>query len=241
MTATNLDGARCALAPPQGAPAILLSKLTLGQAGGPFAFQLNNTSQTTGTATTTTAGVAVQVDGDTTRVGIQPFTLLNANLGNPLTITESSLPSGWTIDNARCTLNGTDVGSLNRTTRVYTVPGNLIVTGNNFICQFDNRRLQADLAVNKATQGGTGAVVVGSTITYQVTVTNNGPDAVTGATVTDTPVSGVNCPDSTPVSCTTAGNCPAGPINLGNLKAGVTMPTLAMNASATFTFSCVVN
>ncbi|MGY0505252.1 DUF6923 family protein [Luteimonas sp. e5] len=240
-TASRLDGARCPNAPPQGAPAIILNKLTHGQAGGPFDFTLSNTVHTSGSVSTTTAGTAAQVDGDTTRTGLQPFTVLNANLGQPVQITESTLPMGWRLSAMSCTLNGAPVGSADMANRRFTLPGSVIATGNSFVCTFENSRLEADLSVAK-TATPTGPVALGAPIQYQLVVTNHGPDPVTGAVLTDTPdaTSGLSCADSAPVSCTgtPASSCPAGPLTLGQLKAGLTLPTLGNGASATFGFTC---
>jgi uncharacterized repeat protein (TIGR01451 family) len=85
----------------------------------------------------------------------------------------------------------------------------------------------------------------GANTTYTLVVTNSGPDAVTGAVVTDTPGTGITCPAATPVTCTspTAGVCPAGPLTVANLTASVTLgnlPATAGSNTATFTFTCTV-
>lgn len=175
LTASSLDGARCPLAPPQGAPAILLRKITLGSAGGagPFNFTLNNTVQTTGTATTTAVNTPVQVDGNPGTAGLQPFTVLNASLGQPLTITESSLPAGWNLSAAACRRNGTAVGALSGTT--YTIPGGSVVTGALFECDFTNT-LAPQLTLAKTW--------VNATVNDAVTVSASGtPPPVGGASL----------------------------------------------------------
>ena len=57
--------------------------------------------------------------------------------------------------------------------------------------------------------------------------------------VRDAPQSGLNCPASSPVSCSGAA-CPGGAITVGDLSSGVTMGTLAAGASATLSFTCNV-
>lgn len=88
-------------------------------------------------------------------------------------------------------------------------------------------------------------VVSGSTTTYTVVVTNDGPDAVTGARVSDTPGAGLTCAAAAPVTCAspTAGVCPAGALTVASLGTGValgTLPATTGSNTATFTFACTV-
>lgn len=86
-------------------------------------------------------------------------------------------------------------------------------------------------------------VTSGTTVQYQVIVTNNGPGPAIGAVVTDTPGVGLSCPPATAVTCTSpsVGACPAGPLTVSSLTAGVTLGTLPATGggnTATFSFSC---
>jgi uncharacterized repeat protein (TIGR01451 family) len=88
-------------------------------------------------------------------------------------------------------------------------------------------------------------VLAGATTTYTVVVTNGGPDPVAGAVITDTPTAGLSCPATNAVTCTSpaAGACPAGPLTIANLTAGITLgtlPAIAGSNTVTFTFSCTV-
>lgn len=91
-------------------------------------------------------------------------------------------------------------------------------------------------------------VTAGATVSYDVTVVNNGPNAANGAVLTDTPSGGLNC---TAVTCTgTAGGatCPAagsnpGELSVGNLVppgGGVTLSTLPSNSTISFSLTCGV-
>jgi uncharacterized repeat protein (TIGR01451 family) len=85
----------------------------------------------------------------------------------------------------------------------------------------------------------------GTNTIYTLVVTNTGPNAVTGAVVTDTPGSGVTCPPANTVTCTSPapGVCPAGPLTVADLTAGLTLgslPATAGSNTATFTFTCTV-
>ena len=97
----------------------------------------------------------------------------------------------------------------------------------------------ANLSIVKS--NGVSSVVSGSTITYSLLVTNNGPDSTTGAVVTDLPGAGINCPVGNPVTITGSG-IPAGSFTVANLTgAGITLATLANGQSATLTYACQVN
>lgn len=97
----------------------------------------------------------------------------------------------------------------------------------------------ANLSIVKS--NGVSSVFSGSTITYTVTVTNNGPDTTTGAVVTDVVGSGITCPASNPVTITGSG-VPAGSFTIANLTgAGITLGTLNNGQSAILTYSCQVN
>jgi uncharacterized repeat protein (TIGR01451 family) len=106
----------------------------------------------------------------------------------------------------------------------------------------------ADLAITKTNTPGVNGevdqaadtVTSGTTTTYTLVVTNNGPDALTGGIVTDTPGSGITCPPGNPVTITGNG-VPSGTFTVADLFAGITLGTLANGDAATLTFSCQVD
>lgn len=127
---------------------ITLSKLTRPIAGGPFGFALTNTTQTSGTVTTTSAGTPTQVDGDPL-AGMQSFTV--AAPGSQVTITENTLPTGWSLADATCTNgSGATVGTRNAAT--YTLPAASTVAGEVLSCTFNNSR--TTLRLQKALPAG---------------------------------------------------------------------------------------
>ena len=84
------------------------------------------------------------------------------------------------------------------------------------------------------------SVIFGSTVTYTITVTNQGPDPAVGAVVTDTPGSGLTCPATNPVTFSGAG-APAGAQTVGDLtSSGITLGTLQAGETAVLSFDCVV-
>ena len=120
--------------------------------------------------------------------------------------------------------------------------GNEVDTGNNSASTSTTlTRRQADLSITKASSG---AFNVGASVSYTLTVTNSGPDSVTGAIVTDTPVSGLNCAANAPVSCS-GGGCPSSPSPLlfSHLTAGLPLGNLSGTSGSntvTLTFACTV-
>ncbi|MFT4255642.1 MAG: DUF11 domain-containing protein [Pseudoxanthomonas sp.] len=234
------DGAVCPLAEAQVQPTIVLNKITTGAAGGAFGFTLTNTGQATGTVTTTAADTSTQVDGDTSNTGDQPFTV--SAFSTAVTITEDEL-SGWSLADATCSLDGGGtVGSFDSATRSYTLPASAMVSGAEFTCTFTNEADEVDLAIEKTADVTT--ATSGDSITYTLVVTNNGPDAVTGAVVTDVPGTGLTCASDNAVTCTSSAAtsaCPAGTLTVQNLLDGVALGALGDDETATFTFTCTVD
>lgn len=143
------------------------------------------------------------------------------------------------------TLAGTNVGAYNSALACTgTTDGNpsdgltIGATDSAIVCTFTNTRRRGNLSITKT--NNTTQVTSGTSTTYTLVVTNTGPDSVTGAVVRDTPGAGLACPPANPVTCTPAGNCPAGPLTVGNLTSGITLPVLANGAMATLSFSCNV-
>ena len=96
-----------------------------------------------------------------------------------------------------------------------------------------------DLSITKS--NGVTEVTSGDTITYTLVVSNAGPDAATGAVVTDTPGAGLSCPATGTVTITGDG-VPSGSFTIADLTGvGITLGTLNDGEAATITYSCTVN
>lgn len=96
-----------------------------------------------------------------------------------------------------------------------------------------------DLSITKT--NGADAVTSGDTITYTLVVSNAGPDAATGAVVSDTPGAGLTCPATNVVTISGDG-IPAGSFTISDLTTtGITLGTLGDGQSATITYTCTVN
>ena len=110
----------------------------------------------------------------------------------------------------------------------------------------------SDLSINKTNTPLAGpsdqaadTVASGSQTIYSVVVPNNGPGAAINALISDTPGAGLACPPANVVTCTSAaaGACPAGPLTVANLTAGITirkLPATAGSTTPTLSFSCTV-
>jgi uncharacterized repeat protein (TIGR01451 family) len=229
-------------------PQIILTKTTTGAVGGPFTYALTNTTQTTGTVTTATAGTAVQVDGDTTTAGTQAYTA--TSVGTAVTITEAAL-SGWAVTAATCTNSSGAVGSASGDT--YTIPASAIVPGAVITCAYTNAKpgvsfdKQAGAIIDLDGNGPD----AGDHVPYSFVVTNTGQTSLSGIVVTDPKVTGISCPVTTlavgaGTTCTATYTLTQADVTSGSVvnTAGVTAnpPTgAALSASDTNTVSIPAN
>ncbi|WP_185960248.1 DUF11 domain-containing protein [Erythrobacter insulae] len=95
--------------------------------------------------------------------------------------------------------------------------------------------------VNGEIDQATDTVLAGSNTTYTVIVTNNGPNPVNGAVVSDTPGSGITCDGATPITLTGSG-VPAGSYTFADISGvGISLETLSTGQSTTLSYSCQVN
>jgi len=108
---------------------------------------------------------------------------------------------------------------------------------------------QADLSITKTNTPGVNGgvdqaddtVTSGQMTTYTIVVTNNGPDSVTGAVVTDTPSGDLTCPGTNAVTISGDG-VPTGTFTIADLTgAGISLENLDDGQSTTLTYSCEVN
>lgn len=223
---------------------LTVNKVTQSDAGGPFNFTLTNTVQTTGTATTTAANAAQQVDGNAA-AGMQAFAV--ATPATAITIDESSSPARYRLVSATCTANGVAVGTLAGTT--YTIPAASVVAGADFVCTFNNDVRSNDLSITKTNTPAAGprdqandTVDAARSTIYTLVVTNNSTSAVAGAIVRDAPGTGITCPPGNAVSISGDG-VPAGAFTVADLTSasGIVLGSLGAAQSATLSFTCQVN
>ena len=105
----------------------------------------------------------------------------------------------------------------------------------------------ADLAITKTNTPGSGptdlpadSVVAGTTTTYSIVVSNNGPASANGAVVRDPLPSGLTCTSVTCGSATNGAVCPAVTVAQLQSPAGVAITTLPAGSSLTLTLNCTV-
>ncbi|WP_313179367.1 hypothetical protein [Stenotrophomonas sp.] len=83
----------------------------------------------------------------------------------------------------------------------------MTATATTLVCRITNRTRQADLSITKS--DGSSTYTPGGTATYTLQVVNNGPDAVTNATVTDTLPNGTTLRGAWTCSATSGSTCAA--------------------------------
>ncbi len=117
--------------------------------------------------------------------------------------------------------------------------------GDAIVCTVTNAPGSADLSITKTNNlPGTvdqanDTLARGQTTIYRIIVTNNGPQSLTGAVVTDPAV-----PELTCTSLTCAGTaCPSATPAVSALQSGLTLGTLAVGAAnaVTLNLTCTVN
>ncbi|NOT88236.1 MAG: DUF11 domain-containing protein [Lysobacter sp.] len=203
--------------------------LTIAGTGGPA------TVTTTGAGTTAT-GIATLSPGALGAV----YTLSEAGAAGALLTNYATI---WACTNA---LTGGQTPNGSGTSFSITA-----VAGDDLTCTLTNtRNNQADLRLTKTNTPGLNGevdqpadtVVSGTTTSYSITVTNNGPDAANGSVLADPAPTGLTC---TTASCTAAGGAvcpvPTGAALVTALQgAGATLPTLPNGGSVTVTLTCTV-
>ncbi|WP_157489371.1 hypothetical protein [Lysobacter sp. Root916] len=185
----------------------------------------------------------------TAGTGVQGAVQTLAATGTQTTITEAAPPAGFVLTGVTCTgLTNGATATFDAPTRTVTIPSTGTAAGASISCTFTNSRQSADLSITKTNTPGVNGnvdqasdtVTSGSPTTYELRVTNNGPDSVTGAVVRDTPGAGIACPGGNTVTITGDG-VPVGSFTIANLTgAGITLGTLTTGQTTVLSFSCNV-
>ena len=113
--------------------------------------------------------------------------------GSTQTVTET-VPPGWQLDSAACTLEN-DGGSTGSPT-TNGVSNAAIQSGLITTCRFENTELQPTMTIDKNSTT-TSITAAGQVVPYTFLVSNTGNVALTGITVTDSRVASVSCPGTT--------------------------------------------
>lgn len=113
--------------------------------------------------------------------------------------------------------------------------------GDDLTCTFTNTRRSADVSIQKTATPN--PVVSGEQVVFTLVVTNRGPMAANGATVTDPGVTGLDCTAAglPPPTCSAASGaaCPS-PLTAAGLQAGAVIPTLPNTGVVTIGLTCRV-
>lgn len=192
------------------------------------------------TMNTSSATPVLMPDSDTATTGTQPAFVM----ANPVTVTESTLATGFVPTQMNCD-NGVTASIAGAALSLSTIPSGTAVT-----CTVVNTP-SADLSVTKTNTPLVGpsdqpadAVTAGANVTYRIVVTNNGPAAANGAVVRDDVVSGINCPPANAVTCIPAGGaaCGGGPFTVAALTAagGIALGAMPATSTVALSFTCSV-
>lgn len=233
----------------------------------PYNLRINKTASSAninagGTITWT---VDVTNDGPGNMFGPDDTTTNNLSVNDAAPVANASAPTGFTSTGpaGACTYSVGTIscpGSLNNgQTQSFTfqqtvnagTPASTLIQNTASVTDFvtgdSNDSSQATVTVSPSANlsvvktNGVTNVTSGSTTTYTVTVTNNGPDTVTGAVVQDVVGAGVTCPAGNLVTITGSG-VPGGSFTIADLiGAGITLATLNNGQSAVLSYSCQVN
>ncbi|WP_187308440.1 CshA/CshB family fibrillar adhesin-related protein [Lysobacter antibioticus] len=178
-----------------------------------------------------TANTANETDnGGAQRVGIGDTVTLSetAGVGNVGIYTASAWAcTGGSLSGNTLTIGAADVGAA-------------------IVCSITNTGKVANLTITKTNTPVSGpndqagdTLTRGTTTTYTIVVTNNGPDTVTGAMLRDPAASRVGLTCASAPVCTGSA-CPGG-LTMAALDAGVPLGALANGATVVVSFPCTVN
>jgi uncharacterized repeat protein (TIGR01451 family) len=197
-----------------------------------------NIAGTGGPASVTTTGAG------TTATGLA--TLSPGSIGAIYTLSETAAAGanlGNYVNSYSCTnaLAGGQTPSGTGTSFVVTA-----ALGDDLTCtQTNTRNAQADLTISKTNSVST--LASGSTTTYNIVVSNAGPDSADGAILQDAAVAGLSCTGNAVCSASGGAACPGGAINASGinvavtaLQAGVAIPTFPNGGALSIQLSCVV-
>ncbi|WP_162250375.1 DUF11 domain-containing protein [Pseudoxanthomonas sp. Root630] len=189
--------------------------------------------------------------------GVAAQTLTTVTAGTPVTgavqvltaastattITESTTPATYRATDITCTgLGAGGTATPDLVNRTVALDAAATAAGANIECTFTNTLQQADIQVVKTASPTT--VVAGDVVTYQIVVSNNGPQAATDVLLADTAGVGQNCtvPSSTATCAATGGaSCPSPTVPVSTLLgSGITLPSLPVGGQVTVSLQCTV-
>lgn len=182
---------------------------------------------------------AVANTGSETDTGT-PFSITR---GTTYTLTEA-FTTGVAAEYARdlvCTGNTGTGAATSYTANALSGTVTVGSTATSVVCTFTNTRRVTDLSVQKS--AASNPALANGLVQFTVVVANNGPTAVSGATVNDPAVAGLDCTAAglpAPTCATTAGAACPSPLTAAGLQAGLVIPTLPSAGTVTIGLTCRV-
>ena len=215
----------------------------------------------------TTQATSVPIANVPATFGSSPLTVTDTFTGSGVTLTTAFTGTGWTCSGTApivCTLangtaypvaNGTNfpplsatamytptcavsTASVTNTVRISAGAGEAVSSNNTDTAVVSPGCVTANISITKT--NGTASVLVGSSASYTVTVSNLGPGNAPGMVVTDPAVTGLSC---SVVTCSVnAGTavCPASPTVAALQGSGLVIPTLNAASTLSFVVGCSV-
>ena len=117
-----------------------------------------------------------------------------------------------------------------------------VATGSELQCTFVNTQQRADIQVVKSAAPMT--VTSGGVASYQIVITNNGPQAASNVALTDVAGAGLDCtsPSATATCSATGGaSCPSPTVSVSSLLGGgITIPNLPVGGQVSVALQCLV-
>jgi hypothetical protein len=195
-------------------PTIAIAKVSNGGVGT-FSFSSAGvgTQPTFPSITTVTPGVAV--------TGAAQFVPPN----QVIALTEALPSGGFNVTAINCTgLGAGGTQTVNTANRTVALSAQAVSAGAAIVCTYTNSLPSSDFSITKT--NGVSSLISGASTIYTIRATNSGPDAATGAILSDPAVTGLN---KTAVACSAAvGNkCVTAP-SVAQLEGGTfALPALA--------------
>jgi hypothetical protein len=195
-------------------PTIAIAKVSNGGVGT-FSFSSAGvgTQPTFPSITTVTPGVVVS--------GAAQFVTANS----PIAITEALPSGGFNVTAINCTgLGAGGTQTVNIANRTVALSAQAVSAGAAIVCTYTNSLPSSDFSITKT--NGVSSLISGTSTIYTIRATNSGPNAATGAILSDPAVTGLN---KTAVACSAAvGNkCVTAP-SVAQLEGGTfALPALA--------------
>ena len=225
-------------------PRIVIVKNTVG---GDGTFSFTETSSAAGTSLSPASPISLTTSGGSATVNTT-ISGLGGGATTNVTITEA-ISTGFVLSSVDCTnlMTGTALNTGTTPSATVTLASREVVlggvaTGSEVQCTFVNTQQRSDIQVVKTASPM--SVNSGGVASYQILVSNNGPQAASNVVLSDVAGAGQNCSSpSTTATCSATGgaSCPSPTVSVSSLLgAGITIPSLPVGGQVTVALQCLV-